>query len=339
MSSVRSFAEVTSELKKPKLLLGNGFSRACRDDIFSYNSLFERADFSALPGPAKASFAALKTTDFEVVMDALRKASALVNVNDPARSGLAQQFDAQADGLREVLVAAIAQNHPAKPANIAEEEYARCRKFLSGFSDIYTLNYDLLLYWTLMQDEIPPAVKCDDGFRRPQEGVQPWVTWDSTAYPQCIHYLHGALHIYNAGPEVQKYTWCHTGLPLTEQVNEAIKDGKFPIFVAEGTAEQKATRINRSNFLGRSFRSFQSIGSPLVCFGCSLADSDRHIVRAIARGKVKELAISVYGGSPGDALLATVEEMKRIRLTEGRGRNPQTLNVRYFDAPSAKVWG
>lgn len=339
MSSVRSFAEITSELKKPKLLLGNGFSRACRNDIFSYDSLFERADFSALPGPAKASFAALKTTDFEVVMDALRKAAILVSVNDSAGSELAQQFEVQADGLREVLVAAIAQNHPAKPANIAEEEYAHCRKFLSAFQDIYTLNYDLLLYWTLMQEEIPPRVKCDDGFRRPEEGVQPWVTWDSTAYPQCIHYLHGALHVYNAGPEVQKYTWRHTGLPLTDQVNDAIKGGKFPIFVAEGTAEQKATRINRSNFLGRSFRSFQSIGSPLVCFGCSLAESDRHVIRAIARGKVKELAISVFGGSPDAALLATVEEMKRVRLTEGRGRNPQPLDVTYFDAESAKVWG
>ena len=29
-------------------LLGNGFSRACRDDIFSYGALFDRADFEGL---------------------------------------------------------------------------------------------------------------------------------------------------------------------------------------------------------------------------------------------------------------------------------------------------
>jgi hypothetical protein len=35
--------------KPPHLLLGNGFSRACRDDIFSYDSLFDRADFQEIP--------------------------------------------------------------------------------------------------------------------------------------------------------------------------------------------------------------------------------------------------------------------------------------------------
>jgi hypothetical protein len=33
---------------KPHVLLGNGFSIACRPDIFVYGKLFEQADFSKL---------------------------------------------------------------------------------------------------------------------------------------------------------------------------------------------------------------------------------------------------------------------------------------------------
>ena len=32
--------------KVPHLLLGNGFSRACREDIFADHALFDRADFN-----------------------------------------------------------------------------------------------------------------------------------------------------------------------------------------------------------------------------------------------------------------------------------------------------
>lgn len=34
--------------RAPHLLLGNGFSRACREDIFAYGALFDRADFARL---------------------------------------------------------------------------------------------------------------------------------------------------------------------------------------------------------------------------------------------------------------------------------------------------
>jgi hypothetical protein len=50
--------------KQPHLLLGNGFSRACRNDIFAYDALFDRADFNRLSPSARQAFEALETTDF-----------------------------------------------------------------------------------------------------------------------------------------------------------------------------------------------------------------------------------------------------------------------------------
>ncbi len=58
----------------------------------------------------------------------------------------------------------IASSHPEWPGEITDREYAACREFISQFDTIYTLNYDLLLYWTLMHTEEGEAPASDDGF-------------------------------------------------------------------------------------------------------------------------------------------------------------------------------
>ena len=58
---------------KRHLLLGNGFSIALFPGRFRYGSLLAEADFSGSP-ELRASFERLTTTDFEVVIKALRDA-------------------------------------------------------------------------------------------------------------------------------------------------------------------------------------------------------------------------------------------------------------------------
>lgn len=52
---------------KRHLLLGNGFSISWKNGIFNYDSLFSRA-VPNLSQPAKDSFNALHTTDFEYLI-------------------------------------------------------------------------------------------------------------------------------------------------------------------------------------------------------------------------------------------------------------------------------
>lgn len=52
------------------ILLGNGFSRACRNEIFSYDSLFEEASWNDNER-LKSIFDLIKTRDFEQVMEIL----------------------------------------------------------------------------------------------------------------------------------------------------------------------------------------------------------------------------------------------------------------------------
>ncbi len=322
--------------KKPHVLLGNGFSRACRDDIFSYKSLFERADFEKCSAEAKAAFGALNTTDFEIVMRAMRSAAALLEVYDGTPTPRSKAMRSDASSLREVLVEAIAGNHPPFPAEISNASYERCRHFLARFDRIYSLNYDLLMYWAFMQDELQPAIECDDGFRAPEDRHAPYVTWDvEKTDRQRIFYLHGGLHIFDAGDELQKYTWTRTGIRLLEQIREALAKDYYPLFVAEGDSRSKMRRIRHSDYLSRAYRSFTSIGGTLVVVGFSFGASDDHILSAIVHSKVTNLLVGIHGDpeGPGNRSL----KRRAVALQTMRTRKP-ALDVEFFDSTSASIW-
>jgi hypothetical protein len=79
MPRIVTFAEALHETSasKRQLLVGNGFSIALFSESFDYRFLLASADFGNVP-QARAAFEALRTTDFEVVIQALRNAVALL---------------------------------------------------------------------------------------------------------------------------------------------------------------------------------------------------------------------------------------------------------------------
>lgn len=60
--------EQVEEGGRPSIILGNGFSRAWRDDIFNYANLLEAANFGPCDVQIRALFQRLETYDFEAVM-------------------------------------------------------------------------------------------------------------------------------------------------------------------------------------------------------------------------------------------------------------------------------
>lgn len=322
---------------KRHALLGNGFSIACRSDIFLYGKLFERADFSNLSESARKAFELLKTSDFEKVIKILRDAAVVLAAYPEVSGSVRDQLVDDAAGLRELLVKTIAASHPAYPGDITNAEYDACRAFLSNFNLIYTLNYDLLLYWTVMHTAEGVSPTSDDGFRKPYDDFDAdYVTWDSgQSHDQNMWYLHGALHVFDTGTEVQKYTWKNTGIRLIDQIRDALSRDYFPLFVAEGTSAEKFEHIRHSDYLAKAYRSFQSITGALFVFGHSLASNDEHFLKVIERGKVQHLFVGLHGDvtSPANAhIIKRAAHMSAVR----RGRE---LKVSYFDSATAKVWG
>ena len=369
-----SFTEalkLTADTKR-HLLLGNGFSIALFWDRFGYVSLLENVDFTHFPEARKA-FDLLGTTDFEVVIHALRQSIALLPLyssDGEARSRMEQH----AEALKELLVQAIAGRHPERPSDVNEAQYQACRIFLAHFAgetrnlkpnggkdlrgNIYTLNYDLLLYWTLLHDQVidwnatnplasvmktTEALQHDDGFRAPDEDPEAaYVAWDGEeTHHQTIYFLHGALHIYDYGHELQKKCWERSGgIPLVDQIRASLNEGRFPLFVSEGSTQGKFERIRHSAYLHKGLRSFAEIcrttGASLFIFGHSLASNDTHILKQIEKGKIGQIYVSLYGNPASDSNRGIIARAQRMAAVRDQ-RYP--LNVRFFDAGSANVWG
>lgn len=366
-------ALAASEDGKRHLLLGNGLSIALFPDRFRYGSLLEEADFSDFP-EARHAFDALGTTDFEVVIKALRDTVAVLPIysNDDA---LAERMRQHAEALKDLLVRAIAGRHPERPSDITEDQYRACRAFLAHFvgesrdrrgdggkdlrGQAYTVSYDLLLYWTLLHDEViqwnagdPLAsvleqtepLEHDDGFRAPElEPEAPYVTWEAegAADNQNIHFLHGALHLFDYGPDLQKKCWERSGgIPLVDQIRAALDEDRFPLFVSEGDSDGKLVRIRHSGYLQRSLKSFAGIcrspGASLFIFGHSLAPNDEHVLRQIEKGKIRTLYVSLYGDPASEANRAIINRAQRFAAARNE-RYP--LDVHFFSAESSAVWG
>ncbi len=353
--------QLASAYDKKNLLLGNGFSIACVPSIFTYTSLFQQADFSAMP-EVREVFENLKTKDFEEVIRSLEYSSLVLPAYKKDIPQTITLIEEHAKQLKELLIKTIAQNHPPRPNAIDERKYRACVHFLNNFLEkdgvIYSLNYDLLLYWTLMfgKNEGLLITEPNDGFGKDvdfddgEASFSDYVIWqgDSNAHGQNIHYLHGALHIFEKGPFVEKFTWSNTGVPLIDQAREALNENRFPLFVYEGDSNKKLSRITHSGYLYHSYKSFSvrmKLGNPksrgkkttscLFIYGLSFSENDSHIVKKITNGWVNHLFISLYGDPGSETNKAIIETIEGIRR---KSRNPN-LQISYFDAESAEVWG
>jgi hypothetical protein len=260
---------------------------------------------------------------------------------------------ADAQALKDILITTIASRHPASPLEIEEDQFQSCRQFLANFlgdkgGHVFTFNYDLLLYWTLMhadeEDGVDPiTLSRNDGFGNDEDEPEAdFVVWrgEAGARSTCFHYLHGALHLFDAGKTLQKYTWVRKQERIIDQVRSAMQDDKFPLFVAEGTSDQKRTKIAHSSYLyqvGKVLTANANTGTH--CFflhGHSLAENDEHILKRLARGRFKKLYIGLHG----DPNSASNEEItKKARLMQDARLDRWPLEIEFYQSESAAVWG
>jgi hypothetical protein len=195
----------------------------------------------------------------------------------------------------------------------------------------------LLLYWTVMHVNVGDVPTSDDGFRKPEDDYEAdYVVWEpSNSKGQNLWFLHGALHLFDTGLEVQKYTWCNTGERLINQIRRALQQNYFPIFVSEGTSGEKMERIRHNDYLAKGYRSFCEIGHALFIYGHSLATNDEHFLKRIEKGRVTQLYVGIYGAPEAEWNKPIIR--RAMQMVDNRQKH--NLIVHFFDAASAKVWG
>lgn len=344
--ALMTFEDVVTSLKAKKrpmsLLMGNGFSMAYDRDIFSYNALY---DFLASQDDELLTklFGAIKTKNFELVMQQLGMTLALLDAfgSDPV---LRQKIEGACQKLKDTLLKSVQELHPEHVYKIPEERSSACASFLSLFLDsggqIYTTNYDLLLYWVLMRQGVNDPI---DGFGRELEnslevgeGIEPeWseLLWGPNQEGQNVHYLHGALHLFDTGSQIVKEQYDWNGY-LLQNISARLDKGEYPIFVTAGNGDEKLEHIRHNRYLSHCYDRISAVDGSLVTFGFNFGPYDEHIIDAINRAakantKKPPKLWSIYIGAYSEA---DFEHVKSIE-------NKFHPKVRIFDAKTANVWG
>ena len=342
----QTYAEMAEALAKKQrkvhLLLGNGFSVAYDRNIFSYNALYDFV--SALGDPALSKlFEATKTTNFEQVMSQLDLFVALLDAFE-SKEGLQQRVIKAESRLQESLLGAVQALHPEHVFKVPADRLAKCAAFLQWFlsteGQIFTTNYDLLLYWVLLRGGVKGHV---DGFGREllnpldvQRGKeQEWseLRWGPNRSKQNVHYLHGALPLFDTGLEIVKEEYTGESY-LLESISTRLHNSQYPLFVTAGNGEEKLTRIRHNRYLSFCYDELCSAEGSLVSFGFNFGEYDMHIIDAINKAakhgmKDREKLWSVYIG------VYSPEAAAHVAHIEPRFH----CKVNTFDAKTALVWG
>lgn len=344
---LESFSDIQKSIAKNQdrdfhVLLGNGFSIAYDQDIFSYNALHEFVT-NLDDDDLKKILGVIETKNFELIMQQLDSFAALVDAfgGDPF---LKTKIEAASNKLKQSLLDAVNALHPEHVFTVPEDESKACSKFLISFLNaggkIFSTNYDLLLYWILIRNEIINHV---DGFGRDLENAddnpapddQEWseLRWGKHRDDQNVFYLHGALPFFDAGTEIVKEEYDQRHY-LMENISTRMEKGEYPIFVTAGNGTQKLTHILHNHYLASCYDALSNITGTLVTFGFNFGAYDEHIIEAInkaAKNGRKQFPklLSIYIGIYSDADREHIEQIS----------SNFKCKVRMYDASTANVWG
>lgn len=207
MQTFQEAMDSVGEDFKPSIVLANGFSQAWDAQIFNYANLFEAANFGDRDAVIRPLFQSLKTYDFEAVSKQLTAAETVLRAYEPDNA-LIESIVSDRVVLKDSLINAISNTHPNLPSEITDDQYVAVRIFLSQFHEIFSINYDLLLYWARNKYSLAPEnYRTDDGFRAQQR-------WEGHGTDQEVHFLHGGLHIYDTGQYIKKHVCTEDGITI-----------------------------------------------------------------------------------------------------------------------------
>ncbi len=318
MPEVISFDEAIklTEGEDRALLIGNGFSAK----YFTYLTLLDALELEE-GEPIRNLFAKLETADFELVVRALEVAVVVEQAygNDEH----AAELELHGQEVRHALVHALNKTHPAHRGDL---DYVSSAKFLAHFASVFSLNYDLLLYWVNLEKG-----HLRDGFGLGEDLGQFRGPFSEDAHCHLFN-LHGGLHLFdNDSGEMLKALDRGNGVIATI-TNTIVNDRRLPVYVAEGTSVQKMKKINSIAYLRHCYDTLRRNCATIFIYGHSADENDQHIYQAIFTSEAKHVFFGVFEPSTEklnqlDGLLAKYQ--KSVGSSTGYS---------FFASESVNVW-
>jgi len=322
---------------KKSLLIGNGFSMAYDAQRFSFTNLLETAIQQGLikeNSEILKVFRRLNTADFEKVIRYLDQTYLVADIYFPDIDK--QQIKQDIKKLKKYLVNTITNNHPDKSTDVEVLRSQKCAEFFSNFGRVYSLNYDLLAYWVIMQNKI----NFTDGYGDPEvEFGEETPSNDYVVYQDTSHellFLHGGLHLFDNKTETIKLTFCRTNETLKKQIYLNLLSDRYPVFVSEGSSKDKLEKIKHNYYLNHCYKALKNQPGSLLIYGTSLKSNDEHIKKAIIESKFTNILIGVF--SPDE--LQQIEVFKdKIEARNQKLSKKAQKTVTLYNARTAAPWG
>lgn len=319
-----------SEAYSDSILLGNGASISI-DRGFTYSSLKQHAiEHGLLTDQVQRLFSYFNTDDFELILRLVWQA----NKVNSALEIIDQQTRVAYEHVRDCLIRAVQSIHPEYFE--VEQQFPDIANFLSSFKTVFSLNYDLTLYWVVMyanrifnghsfKDCIIHGEFSSDWWRF-RESISQWDR-DITL----VFYPHGSLVLARNILEQETKLEAYAGNDLLRSIlNYWQSDNYIPLFVSEGTSSQKISAIQNSHYLNTVYREvIPQIGDNLTIFGWGFGEHDIHILRRIKNSRVRRVAVSVYNND--QTYCTRVTQM----IYDNVGYN---IEVVFFDCESNGCW-
>ena len=330
--------------RRRNLLLGNGFSIAARTQ-FRYEALRSAADQIDY---ARGILGGHEGTNIEDLMasllDALETAYERDKIDD------AHSIEQQLAGLRRLLVDTVTLVHPGSSYAMRHAELESCAAFLAPYIGratvppgiVFTVNYDLLLYWTVVTfGARGPGRKLqfNDAFQG-----KSWLPERMGNANLSVVFLHGSLHIFDAEGRILRVRYEHGSAPknLITQIRERLAAKDLPVFVAEGNAERKLRHINANPYLREALAKFRfACRDPrdsLFTVGHSLSPQDGHLMDLVGRGTIGRVFVGAYGGRDSTDGRRAVELACQWREMRESARRPAPLEVCIFNSQECEIW-
>jgi hypothetical protein len=323
------------------LILGNGSSIAI-NDCFNYASLLEEARKQGLIGnDVSQIFKHLDDTkDFELVLRMLWHSSKINEYLDIQDQRSIQAYE----NVRDALIQVVRNHHVNRDENGLDEKLNKASSFMKNFKTVISLNYDILVYWSILKSndsEKNNHHQFKDCFLN--EGVF-FDEWSKLRPPvrgykqtTIVAYPHGNLALATKidGTEL-KISRCDNN--LLESIFKLWSEGELnPLFVSEGTKDQKLLSIRRSHYLSTVYHEIiPSIKESVVFFGWSIGENDLHILDSLCKSGIKKFAFGV------DNQLSEDEDARNLKYLEIRTRLKEVfkkeVELTLFNRASAGCW-
>lgn len=341
--------EINNNSKNKTLLLGNGFSIAYNPQRFSFTHLKESAIKQGIlkeDSSVLKLFSQFNTDDFEKIIKLLNDYIKVEKILNPTKEH--SELKAEIEQLKQHLVETITNNHPDTANSLSQSEYQHACNFIKDYNRIYTLNYDLLLYWVVMNllshkeaPNLSSALNINDGFKTPINRDEIYVSFENEGSSQLgIFYLHGALHLFDNRDEIIKLTFSKTDIPLKQQIKSNLDKEVYPVFISEGTSSEKKEKIIHNAYLNHCYRSLRCISGNLVIFGTLLKMNDQHIQEAICHNKCENIYIGLFEPkTERKVLVPFIEKLLKNPIHHGAGKKATPRNIKFFDSRSVDIWG